>query len=292
MISAAIHSTLFLFLITEPIIPAAGQITPREGQRESDGKEPPTAFPHLKPPMTKTGTPDYKKLSDRVSKQFPLPVPSDAPAQRKVLLHQANEGAEFLRQVIQHIADGNWNPAYTNDLATITHEFFRVAAEMEATPAARVPWYEERVVFAKAFEEFMRITVLRDGNQPPHALHLARFRRLQAEAELLKVKEEVGKGEKKVDGRKQESMRDGRGVDVPGFLLEGRDQPRRKIPSTYTAFPNLRPPKRGEDWNDTEVPELPRPKSADGDSALRQFHVVQVREGRNTCGASGRRSPS
>jgi hypothetical protein len=150
---------------------------------------------------------------------------------------------------------------------------------MEATPAARVAWYEERVVLAKAFEEFMRIQVLRDGNQPPHALHLARFRRLQAETELLKLKEEVGKGEKKGDGRKQESMRDGRGVDVPGFVLEGRDQPTRKIPPTYTAFPKLRPPKRGEDWNDTEVPELPRPKSADGDSALRQFHVVQVREG-------------
>jgi hypothetical protein len=69
-------------------------------------------------------------------------------------------------------------------LLAATH---RVAAELEDGPGQRVPWYEHNVRDCKRFEEITERRA-RDNTVPPQHLSYIRIFRLQAEAELLKVK--------------------------------------------------------------------------------------------------------
>ena len=74
----------------------------------------------------------------------------------------------------------------------MTSEVFRVAAELETTAAAKVPYLEGRVIVMKDAERFAEARVS-SGTDPSHQLNLARFYRLQAEADLLILKEQLVK---------------------------------------------------------------------------------------------------
>jgi hypothetical protein len=177
--------------------------------------------------------------------------------------------------MFQTIADDNWNPAYLHDLDTMPFELYRVASELENTPLGRISWFEDRVVVMKTIEEFIRVRVA-DGNEHPHMLPLVRFRRLKAEAELLKLKEEIESAEnREMSGKNVPTNRDG--ANPMALFTDDPKGPPKKIPPTYSAFPNLKStidPKQESPL--MTVPDVVR--AADG-SLLQKIELAQVQEG-------------
>lgn len=146
-----------------------------------------TAFPDLKPRI-----PDEKyNVPDLPLPPFPV-LAADAPMLRKVQYEQLREGLSYLYRVETRIQLGAFDQGSFREYLLMTEVVFRAAAELEDTPAKRVPWYETRVRILKELERFTKLRVDL-GGAPPQDLHSARFARLQAEADLLKLKAEAEK---------------------------------------------------------------------------------------------------
>jgi hypothetical protein len=142
-----------------------------------------TAFPDIKPTA---GKKDAVPLP-------PLPaVGADAPPLRRVMAEQLREGLAYLRQSEEIIRLGAGDLALLRDYTYMTADVFRVAADLEENPTKRVPWYEARVRKLKEFEVSVEKGLQR-GVLPSQALNVVRFQRLQAEADLLRLKAEVEK---------------------------------------------------------------------------------------------------
>ena len=86
--------------------------------------------------------------------------------------------------------------AFLRDYAGVAAVVYGVAAELEEKPARRVPWFEARVRKLKEVEGHVERAV-RTGGLQAQALNVARFQRLQAEADLLRLKADVEKGKGK-----------------------------------------------------------------------------------------------
>jgi hypothetical protein len=140
-----------------------------------------TAFPDLKP-----ADPDqsFRRVKDILAR----PVPADAPPHRKVRLAQLYEGTMFLWRFGERLRlAGHLGPHdYALYMDTVS-AVFRVAVELEGAPAGKVALAEDRVRLLKEAEEVVRWRVTA-GYDPPEQLPDARFRRLDAEADLLKLK--------------------------------------------------------------------------------------------------------
>ena len=180
MFNTSIRASLLLLVAALTISTSSGQ--PRDAKKEEPkikGERPDyTAFPDLKPAGIELP---------------PLPaVAADAPPLRKVQYEQAQAGLAYLAHTKEVIRVGNWDKSFFREYLLMSEETFRVAAELEDKPAKRVPWYEARVRGLKEFEQFTELRV-RSGTEPPQGLPAARFARLQAEADLLKLKAEVEK---------------------------------------------------------------------------------------------------
>jgi hypothetical protein len=178
-----------------------------------------TAFPDLKPPVP-DGT------GEVLTPALPE-LPPDAPPLRKVLRAQAREGFNYLWRMGEVIKIGSWNYQYLHDHLFMVRAAYRVAADLEDRPADRVPWYEERVRKLKELEQFIEGRV-RDKKAPPEHLLLARFTRLGAEADLLRLQGEVGGGAARPLVMKKSEAK------LP--------DPRKKLPGPPTAFPDIKPP--------------------------------------------------
>jgi hypothetical protein len=148
-----------------------------------------TAFPDLKVPLRDAPggqETDFGKALGRLA-AYPKPIPPDAPPLRKVKLAQLNEGAEYIKKTHQVFQVGRWMPQDLYELMRTTAEVYRVGAELADNAAEKVGWYEDRVVMFKVMERFTDARV-HAGSDPPQAMHLIGFWRLQAEADLLEVK--------------------------------------------------------------------------------------------------------
>ena len=121
----------------------------------------------------------------------PLPIPpTDASLLHKVRHEQVLEGLVYLHRINELIRVGAWNPQFFDEYIETTSDTYRRAGDQEANPADRVPWYEARVRKLKGFELFTQ-TRVKDKNDPPLRLNIARFWRLQAEADLLLAPEQI-----------------------------------------------------------------------------------------------------
>ena len=159
-----------------------------------------TAFPDLKPPTSERK--EVKKADGTtvivVEEKGVVPLPeipalaADAPPLRKVRFEQLHAGLSCLARMKAAFDIGHYTPSDFQDYITTAVDTYRVAAELEDKPAKRIPWYEARIRKLKEFEQFTSLRV-NNGTAGPRALDLARFQRLEAEAELLKLKEEVEK---------------------------------------------------------------------------------------------------
>jgi hypothetical protein len=174
--------------------------------------EPFTAFPDLKPPDPKEDRRDA--LADRWKEQYPKLVggkplvlgPGDT-TRLKLLKARLNAGRAFTQRIAVVFAVGRPDDTDRFNLADLLPRLVAAGAELEETGAGRVAWYEEHV---RLLWELERLTTARveATTDPPEMIHLARARRLAAEADLLDVKE-------------------------PGPVL--------RRPPEFTAFPHLRP---------------------------------------------------
>jgi hypothetical protein len=159
-----------------------------------------TAFPELKPPAV-----EFKQAKDfdgttysylTFAESTPVPIPAlptlttDAPLLRKVLLAQTREGLAYLETMYAVIRVRSWNQQFFSEVLLLVDAVFPVAAELEEVPAKRIPWCETRVRTLKGIEIFIADRV-KNGTAPPQDFYRASFVRLQAEADLLKLKAKV-----------------------------------------------------------------------------------------------------
>jgi hypothetical protein len=175
--SAFIRLSLLLFVASLAVSVGHGQ--PPDGNKDdpkaAGAKLPYTAFPDLKPS----------------AELPPLPVvAANAPPLRKVQAEQIREGMAFLANVKETVRVGVSDIDTLVGAQVFAAEVYRIAAELEDTPAKRVAWYEARVRTMKESEQTIEQGV-RSGVSARQNLHALRFARLQAEADLLILKSEI-----------------------------------------------------------------------------------------------------
>ncbi len=154
-----------------------------------------TAFPDLKLPAPANGRDrdyaTYRKEFDELLFKRCLPgLPKDATLIQKVQYEQLREGLAYLQTIKEIIDLGRWDSATFKDYLSALSDVYLLAAQLQSTTADRVRCYETRILSLKDAEQFIKNRV-DAGNQPPQDLSLIRFHRLQAEADLLKLKDSL-----------------------------------------------------------------------------------------------------
>lgn len=154
-----------------------------------------TAFPSLAlPDLKKDGKVDLanyeKELAERVFTGFLPKLAQDATPLQKVQHEQVREGFTALKKLRQTQELCRWDSAYDSEYLVLATELHRVAAELYATPAEKIRCYEARIILLKDFERHTEIRIDL-GQLPPHKQHTVCFARLQAEADLLKLKDSL-----------------------------------------------------------------------------------------------------
>jgi len=214
-------------------------LSSQSAPRSSKDKDLPffTAFPELKAPEINEAMPGF--LFDG----FPLTIPADASPLLKVQLREANAGSAYLRIMFELVVIWKFGVRWHSEFMAIASNLYRTAAETELNSAARIPWYADRVIVLKTYEELARRDV-KTGDLPPEDLHLARCYRLGAEADLLKLQEEIEK-----TGPRIQVAGSLRPFIGPAFPEAGS----RFYVETPTAFPGLRPPGKDFEYGEAIV---------------------------------------
>jgi hypothetical protein len=88
---------------------------------------------------------------------------------------------------------GQYRSEQFAEMVRVATDVFRIAMELEPTPAAKIGYYEDLVAVFKEIERFTTMRV-NAGVDPPQHENLARFYRLQAEADLIQLKESLKGG--------------------------------------------------------------------------------------------------
>jgi hypothetical protein len=154
-----------------------------------------TAFPKITMPMKEVQLgdrkgmwPDFEKVYSRLTAGYPRPIPANAAALAKVRTAQVNESVGYFRGIVPRFglteAEGDFLP----EMLHVSNDLFRVAVAAEPTAAGKQGLFEDRVALFKYFERVTQSKV-DAGASPPHRLNLARFYRLQAEAELILIQQ-------------------------------------------------------------------------------------------------------
>src|SRR5262245_52573764 len=130
------------------------------------------------------------KLDPFVAKAIE-PDPKDTPL-RKLQKERCRERAVAIGHIKGVIEIGNWLPSYYTDYIKLQSTLWENLAEAVDTPADKVKCYELRLDAMKEIERFTKVRV-EAGNDPPQHLNIAKANRIDAEIELLKLKEKAGK---------------------------------------------------------------------------------------------------
>jgi len=115
------------------------------------------------------------------------PDAKDTPL-RKLQKERTRERAVAIALIKKVMETGSWAPAYFSDYIKLQVTLAENLAELMDKPEDRVKCYEMRVEALKEAERFTRIRV-EAGNEVPQNLNIARAARIDAEIELLKLKE-------------------------------------------------------------------------------------------------------
>ena len=160
-----------------------------------------TAFPELKVPLQEAvrGRPDYDKLIARLDAgraAIARRTPEDAPPLQKIRLAQLTQGIAYLKKVIEVISIGRFNDEEFKGMMEMCVKVHHMGANLSEDAAVKVKWLEDGVVMLK-FIEYYAYSRVDAGNAPPQTLSLARFYRLQAEEDLIRLKEQTENAKKK-----------------------------------------------------------------------------------------------
>ena len=112
------------------------------------------------------------------------------PATRRSASSRRNaaERAAAVVLIKEILAIGKYDPNYYADSIKLHTALWENVAEVVDTPADKVKCYEKRLDAAKEFEAFTRVRVAA-GNDPPQSLNIAKAARIDAEIDLLKLKD-------------------------------------------------------------------------------------------------------
>jgi hypothetical protein len=147
-----------------------------------------TEFPELRVATVK----ESEKLIADLKANYPRPIPAAGTPLEKVRTAQLNEGVAFIVKFKMLIDAGAYRPEEYGSFIDAIGSTCRVEAELSAGPKAKLAAAEHRVRLMSLLEEFARRRV-ESGTDPSRQLNRARFERLQAEAELLVLKEQLAK---------------------------------------------------------------------------------------------------
>ncbi|MBA4063959.1 MAG: hypothetical protein C0501_09650 [Isosphaera sp.] len=126
----------------------------------------------------------------------PPALPAAPTPLQKVRHEQVRAGYLFLMKAHTVLECGRVDSPFYPTYLQVATDTYRVAAELDPAPGWRVRCYEARVILMKDCERVIKARVDAEV-EPPHSADQARFTRLQAEADLLKLKAEVEKAGKK-----------------------------------------------------------------------------------------------
>jgi hypothetical protein len=181
--------------------------------------------------------PDTDRLFQRLMALSTRPVPADAPLLKKVQAAQVYEACQYLSKLRARIAlthtcstrpRGVLRSDEYRDYFAALGDFYRVAIELEDTPASKFALAQDRLLVLRVPEFFLEGWV-KSGDSMSSTLNLARFRRLQAEAAFLTAPPPGGAP------RNREASRQPL-IDVA--------KPPGLSPDPFTAFPDLKLPMR------------------------------------------------
>jgi hypothetical protein len=123
------------------------------------------------------------------------PDAKDTPL-RKLQKERCRERAGAVALIKEILALGKHDPSFYADSIKLQVTLWENVAEVVATPADKVKCYEKRLDAAKEIERFVGVRVA-SGNDPPQSLNIAKANRIDAEIDLLRLKEQVEKAGKK-----------------------------------------------------------------------------------------------
>jgi hypothetical protein len=197
-----------------------------------------TAFPDVVPPKLDDRSWSLSDVVPRIATGNSQPIlPTDS-TRRQIRKAQLNELASFLRRTLELIRIGK---VTENTVYLFARGFLSAGdcgAELEDTPAAKVPWFEERVRGLKLLERSVAARV-REGSDASYALNEIRYRRLGAELDLLRVREQAGAANP---------------PRPPAPTTSFPEQP----PARFTAFPQFEPPAWSPEHPFLEPSRFPR----------------------------------
>ena len=158
-----------------------------------------TAFPDLKLPKPPDGTKkdDVRRYAEELAalllKDILPELPKDAPLLQKVQYELVREGIAYIQKEKDKFVFSAVDSTKLQDLLTVGSGVYQTASELQPTSAGRVRCYEQRILLLKECERFTKARVDSAGD-PSQNLNLVRLQRLQAEADLLRLKESLKGG--------------------------------------------------------------------------------------------------
>jgi hypothetical protein len=183
-----------------------------------------TAFPKLKLPEPIFDY--YEKMNELVIKDILRDLPKDHTLLDRVRYEHVRAGLASVNKMQTMIETGKWNvDACFMKHLKIASQVYPAAAKLEPTAEGKIHCYEACVLVLKEIEA---ITEARVGGPPSSYLDAVHFYRLQAEANLLRLKDELGQH-----------------TDKKAGIVEAKSPQQKLDPSAFTdsAFPRLIPVK-------------------------------------------------
>ena len=172
-----------LLFVAAMAISAGGQPPDSNGDKSERPSPAYTAFPDLKAPA-----------EGKAVELPPLTTePADAAPLQKVRFAQLKEGLAYLAVLERAMRVGGPSEYDFERNVKMAMDVHRLAAELEPTPARKAAWYEVNIRYLKEVERYTRLRV-EAGALRPQVLNAAAFARLEAEADLLKLKAAGEKG--------------------------------------------------------------------------------------------------
>ena len=126
---------------------------------------------------------------DPLMEKLVAPNPKDSEL-LKIQKERALERAIYFEKSKMVIDAGRWNANFFGDYIKEVRLLWENLAELTTRPEDKVKCYEMRLEAAKEFEKFIRSRV-EVGSDPSQYLNVAKAARLDAEVDLIKLKEAV-----------------------------------------------------------------------------------------------------
>jgi hypothetical protein len=160
-----------------------------------------SAFPKLRPVKEKDLDTYLRTVAAPIFKVISMSLPNKPSALERIRFEQAEEGFRAIDKIIKLIdqagkptdGGGDFGPLYFWVYSNFSRSIYMVAAELQPTNKGKLRCYESQLVFANLREKLISEHAKVKGSSSQES-DCARFLRLEDEAQLLKVMDQLGEG--------------------------------------------------------------------------------------------------